>query len=185
MPTDGPDDLVAIHSIKLIPKSANFRQAAGRESIGKRDEFRNVIYAHSPSSIDLSGADTQKRSRCISGSVLRRKIGPVTFRVLVDNSDREVFTKKLADPEVWEDADIDLSAYGGRTVKLVFRTEAARPETGGLVGQPAAYYQGAQRSAQRSYLYHRYLACRPCQPVRLCARHHALSENFGSIRNCL
>ena len=51
MPTDSLDDLVAIHSIKLIPKPASFPKSVGREALGKHDEYRNAIYVHSPSTV--------------------------------------------------------------------------------------------------------------------------------------
>ena len=48
MPTDGLNDLVAIQSIELIPRQTEFPEAAGRQMLGKREEYRNAIFVHSP-----------------------------------------------------------------------------------------------------------------------------------------
>ena len=133
MPTDAPDDLVAIHSIKLIPKSANFRQPVGREFIGKRDEYRNALYAHSPSSVTFQ-APVPKAGRLHFAIGVAEKDKPVRFRVALNGV--EVFARDLADSGVWEDADVDLSAYGGRTAKLEFKTDSERPGAVGLWANP-------------------------------------------------
>ncbi len=51
MPTDSLDSLVAIQSIELIPRKTEFPEAAGRAMLGKREEYRNAIFVHSPSSL--------------------------------------------------------------------------------------------------------------------------------------
>ena len=50
MPTDGLNGLVAIRSIELIPRKTS-SQPGGSRDLGKREEYRNTIIAHSPSSL--------------------------------------------------------------------------------------------------------------------------------------
>jgi arylsulfatase A-like enzyme len=135
MPTDSLNALVAIHSIKLIPKPASFPQLTGRESLGKRDEYRNVLYVHSPSTITFP-ISVPANGHVHFGMGITAKQNPVTFRIAVEGSSSDLYSKVVNDPEVWEDADVDLSRYGGRTVKLVFRTDAERTGTVGLWANP-------------------------------------------------
>ncbi|MGH9664836.1 MAG: sulfatase-like hydrolase/transferase, partial [Bryobacteraceae bacterium] len=135
MPTDGLYDLVAIASIKVIPRKANFLEPASRLFVGKREEYRNVLYAHSPSVISFA-APVPGAGELHFGIGVTEKADPVTFRVFVDGSASPVYSKTLADPEIWEDASIDLSAYAGKKIKISFQTEAARKGTVGLWANP-------------------------------------------------
>ena len=76
------------------------------------------------------------------------KQNPVTFRIAVEGSSSDLYSKVVNDPEVWEDADVDLSRYGGRTVKLVFRTDAERDGDGRALGESFADELRRRRSAQ-------------------------------------
>ena len=51
MPTDSLNDLAAISSIELLPRKTSFTLAAGRQIFGKREEYRDTLYAHSPSTV--------------------------------------------------------------------------------------------------------------------------------------
>jgi arylsulfatase A-like enzyme len=133
MPTDGLDDLVAIRSIELIPKKVDFPQAAGRQTIGKREEYRNALYAHSPSSLAYE-VNVPKDGRLRFGIGTTEKNSPIVFRVLADS--KELYSKTLADAGVWEDADVDLASYAGRNVKLVFQTNATHEGAVGLWANP-------------------------------------------------
>ncbi|MGH9663910.1 MAG: sulfatase-like hydrolase/transferase, partial [Bryobacteraceae bacterium] len=141
MPTDGLNDLVAIASIKLIPRKASFPEPAGRLFVGKRDEYRNTLYAHSPSAISFV-APVPKEGRLHFGIGVTENGDPVTFRVSAEGSARPLYSKTLADPEIWEDADIDLSAYAGKKIRLTFRTDAARKGTVGLWANPLLTTRG-------------------------------------------
>ena len=85
MPTDGLFDLVAIKSIRLVPKKANFTQAAGRQFIGKREEYRNTLYAHSPSTLTFE-FPVPKDAHLHFGMGITEKNSPVKFRVVADGS---------------------------------------------------------------------------------------------------
>lgn len=133
MPTDGLNDLVAISSIELIPRKVEFPKAIGRQMIGKREEYRNTLYAHSPSSVAYE-VKVPKNARLHFGVGITEKNSPITFRVVADS--QELYSKTLADADLWEDADVDFSSYAGRNVKLVFQTNAEKQGTVGLWANP-------------------------------------------------
>lgn len=134
MPTDGLFDLVAIQSIALIPRKADFPQSAGRQFIGKREEYRNTLYVHSPSTVTFE-IPVPKNARLHFGIGITEKKSPVTFRLMADGSN-ELYSKTVTDPDTWEDADVDLSPYGGRNVKLAFETSAEKQGTVALWANP-------------------------------------------------
>lgn len=122
MPTDSLDQPVAIHSIKLIPKPASFTQPAGREELGKRDEYREALYVHSPSSITFP-LTISPDAHLHFGIGTTTRNGAITFRVALDGAN--LFSKTLSNPDYWEDADVDLSRWAGRSVKFQLQTESA------------------------------------------------------------
>jgi choline-sulfatase len=125
MPTDSLDDAVAIHSIKLIPKPANFANSLGRESLGKADEYRDAIYVHSPSVLTFPLL-VPSNGHLHFGMGTTVKGNPITFRVSVGEAAVNLFSRTIDYQDRWEDADVDLSRWGGRTIKLQLRTESAR-----------------------------------------------------------
>ena len=133
MPTDGLFDLVAIKFIRLVPKKANFTEAAGRRFIGKQEEYRNALYVHSPATITFE-VPVPKGGRLHFGMGITEKGSPVTFRVSADS--REVYAKTVSAPDAWEDADVDLSSYGGRNVKLMFATSTGKEGAVALWANP-------------------------------------------------
>ena len=133
MPTDGLFDLVAIKWIKLVPRKADFTQQAGRATVGKRDEYRNSLYVHSPSTITFE-VTIPKQGRLHFGVGITEKKNPITFRVTADSKD--LYTKTVADTDAWEDADVDLSAYSGKSVKLTFATSTEKAGTVALWANP-------------------------------------------------
>ena len=132
MPTDGLFDLVAIKWIKVIPRKADFTEAAGRRFIGKREEYRNVLYVHSPATVTYE-VPVPAQAQLHFGMGITEK-EPVTFRVMVDG--HELYARTVVDPDVWEDAEVDLSAAGGKNVKLVFATSTKGAATVGLWASP-------------------------------------------------
>lgn len=135
MPTDSLTDLVAIRSIKLIPKPAGFLHPSGRETLGKRDEYRNAVYVHSPSAIDFP-------IRVPAGGHFHFGIGiteqgrAVTFQVSVKGSQGTLFSKTVSDPDRWQDASVDLSRWSGREITLRLQTQSAKTGEVGLWSNP-------------------------------------------------
>ena len=82
MPTDSLTDAVAISSIRLVPRKANFPGAAGKLYFGKGEEYRNVLYAHAPSSLDFD-VPVPRDGRLHFGMGVTADGSPVTFRVQV------------------------------------------------------------------------------------------------------
>jgi arylsulfatase A-like enzyme len=134
MPTDHIFALVAIDFIELVPRKASFPDPAGRLVIGKREEYRNTLYAHAPSSITYE-VPIPKGARLHFGTgVVEKK--PVTFRIVTGASNTELYAKTLDNPDTWEDAEVDLSAYEGRNIKLAFQTSSAAHGAVGLWANP-------------------------------------------------
>jgi arylsulfatase A-like enzyme len=124
---------VAIRSIKLIPRRTEFPLAAAGQNIGKREEYRNTVYAHSPSSIAYE-VKVPNGAHLHFGIGITQKNASITFRVGADS--KELYVKTLTDVDVWEDADVDLSRYAGRKVRLDFQTSSAKPGDVGLWANP-------------------------------------------------
>ncbi|MGH9594352.1 MAG: sulfatase-like hydrolase/transferase, partial [Bryobacteraceae bacterium] len=135
MPTDSLNGTVAIHSITLVPKPAVFAKAAGREFLGKRDEYREAIYVHSPSVIAFP-VSVPPNAHLHFGLGTTEKNRPVKFRVSVEGTSADLFAKTLNDPDGWEDADVDLSRWSGRRINLQLRTESSQPGIAGLWASP-------------------------------------------------
>ena len=134
MPTDDLNAPVAIESISLVPRESQFSTPAGVTSVGKREEYRRVIFARAPSSITYLAPVP-------AGGRLRLGLGvssaaAVTFRVLVGEPGKEVFSATLSDPNVWKDADVDLAAFGGGTRQVVLRTESRARDAVGFWANP-------------------------------------------------
>ncbi len=125
MPTNSLRDSVAIHSIKLIPKPANFTKPYGKDFLGKSDEYREAIYIHSPSVMTFSVA-------VASGSHLHVGLGSIskesamTFRISIAGATGDLYSKIVTDPDQWADADIDLSRWAGKSVSLRLKAESNR-----------------------------------------------------------
>jgi hypothetical protein len=59
---------------------------------------------------------------------------PVTFRVQLPG--RDLYSKTVSSAGAWEDAEVDLSAYGGRNLKLVLTVESSVAGAVGLWANP-------------------------------------------------
>lgn len=135
MPTDSLGELVAIRSIKLIPKKAKFSSPAGHDFLGKRDEYRNALYVRSPSSLIFS-VTLPLNAHLHFGIGATSIDSPVKFRVSIEGSSNDLFSEVFKDTEHWQDADLDLSRWSGQTVKLQFRTDSEKAGNVSLWANP-------------------------------------------------
>ncbi|MFN7995017.1 MAG: sulfatase [Bryobacteraceae bacterium] len=133
MPTDSLTDVVAIRSIEIVPRAAAFTEGAGREFVGKREEYRNAVFVHSPSAIAYE-VSIPPAARLDFGMGVTEDRVPVTFRIAAGA--REIFSKTLSDVGAWQDAAVDLSGFAGQSVKLVLETSSAKPGTVALWANP-------------------------------------------------
>lgn len=133
MPTNSLSAAAAISFIKLVPRKAVFPRTTGRLYFGKNDEFRNVLYAHTPSSLDFDLA-VPRDAHLHFGMGVTADGAPVTFRVQIAGQD--LYAKTIATTSAWEDADLDLAAYAGRSIELVLRVESKQAGTVGLWANP-------------------------------------------------
>ena len=133
MPTDGLFDLVAISSIRIVPRKANFPQATGRQFIGKSEEYRNTLYVHSPATV-IFEVPVPRDARLHFGMGVTEKNSPVTFRVVANSN--QLYSKTVTSADAWEDVDVDVSSYAGRNIKLAFETSAEKPGAVALWANP-------------------------------------------------
>jgi hypothetical protein len=127
MPTDDLFAAAAFDFIELVPRKETLGAPAGLTTIGKLDEYRSALFSRAPASIAFDIPIPA------GGPVLHFGLGvagraPVTFRVLVGPGKTELFSKQVSDPDRWEDAETDLSAYAGTTAHIIL--ESASSATG-------------------------------------------------------
>lgn len=130
MPTDSINQLVSISSIELVPRRLRFTEASGRQNVGKQEEYRNTLYVAAPSSLAYDVA-VPAGGRIVVGLGVVDK--PVTFKI---SAGSVLFSRTVTDTENWTDAEVDLAAYAGRNVRLVFQTESAARGAVGLWANP-------------------------------------------------
>ncbi|MFN7995028.1 MAG: sulfatase [Bryobacteraceae bacterium] len=133
MPTDSLTDLVAIHSIRVVPRKSSFAGTSGKLFFGKDEEYRNVVYAHAPSTLGFDVA-VPRQGRLHFGLGLAVAGAAVTFRVQAGSKD--LYSKTLSTIDAWEDGDLDLSAYAGQNLKLLLRTDSPQAGAVGLWANP-------------------------------------------------
>jgi arylsulfatase A-like enzyme len=121
MPSDNPNDIAAIEYIELTPRKSLFAGPAGRLMVGKREEYRNTIYVHSPSTLTYEVPVAEKSSLHF-GIGIAENDKPVEFEIRAAAGEKVLYSKKLDDPEIWVDAQVDLSEYAGQTLRLALKT---------------------------------------------------------------
>ncbi|MCP5113311.1 MAG: hypothetical protein GY953_20965, partial [bacterium] len=127
-PTDSPNQVAAIDYIRLVPRQTRFRGPAGVQFVGKQSDYRNAIYAHTPSSINYEVLVPP-------GGKLRFGVGsaeagkPIDFRIRADAGE-PLFSRRVSDHEVWQDVEVDLSHHAGDEIKLTFETDGYGGATG-------------------------------------------------------
>jgi arylsulfatase A-like enzyme len=134
MPTNDLNAPVAIDYIELKPRANSLVESAGRSIVGKREEYRNAIFARAPSSISYDISFPRNAVLRFANGVSSN--APVTFRVLAEPSNVELFSRTLKQADSWEDAEIDLSRYARVKQKLVLKTESASRDAVGLWANP-------------------------------------------------
>lgn len=134
MPTDSLFAPVAIDFIELVPRKTRLTDPVGRRVVGKQEEYRSAIYAHAPSSITYEVPIPKNASLHVGLGVLGSK--PVTFRILAGASRSVIFSRRMDNPDAWEDAAVDLSAFEGRTTPVVLETSSEAEGAVGLWANP-------------------------------------------------
>lgn len=132
MPTDSLTGLVAISSIRVAPRKPTFPGPAGKLYFGKNEEYRNVLYTHPGSTLTFDVAAPREGRLHFGMGIVAA--GPVTFRI--QSGGKDLFTKTVATAEDWDDGDVDLAPFAGRSLKLVLRTDSTRPDAVGLWANP-------------------------------------------------
>jgi choline-sulfatase len=134
MPTNDLNAPVAIDYIELRPRKSRFTSATGRSTVGKREEYRNTIFARASSSITYEVSVPKNAVMRFATGVSSSK--PVTFRILSGPSNAELFSRTVSDRAAWEDAEVDLSKYAATNQKFTFRTESDARDAIGFWANP-------------------------------------------------
>lgn len=135
MPTDDLFAPVAIDFIELIPRKESLSSPAGRTSVGKREEYRNALFARTPAAITYE-FPVPKRAPVLHFGMGISGGGPVAFRIVTGPSSTDVFSRTLSDPDAWEDAEVDLAPYAGKTTRFRFLTVSEAPGAVGFWSNP-------------------------------------------------
>ncbi len=130
MPTDDLSAAVAFDFIELVPRKETLGAPAGLATIGKLDEYRSTLFARAPASIAFDVPIPAGNTVLHFGLGIAGK-APVTFRILAGPAKAELFSRQASDPDRWEDAEADLSAYAGTTLRLVLENAS---NSAGAVG---------------------------------------------------
>jgi arylsulfatase A-like enzyme len=134
MPTDDLYAPVAIDSIELIPRRAAFDRPVGRQFLGKQEEYRNVIYVHTPATLDYE-VQVPEGARLQFGVGIAGR-APVNFRIRAGPAQEELWAASVSDPGEWQDAAVDLGRFAGRSLRLVFEADASQAGAVGLWANP-------------------------------------------------
>ncbi|MFN7919032.1 MAG: sulfatase [Bryobacteraceae bacterium] len=134
MPTDSIDQLVSIGSIEIVPRRLRFAGGSGRQNAGKQEEYRNTVYAAAPSSISFPVKVPAGGARMSFGMGIVDQ--PVAFRVAVAGTAAPLFSRTVSDARAWAEAEADLAAYAGRTIRLTLSTESTARGAVGLWANP-------------------------------------------------
>ena len=134
MPTDDLFAPVAIDSIELVPKRTRFSSPAGRARFGKREEYRNAIFTRTPSTITYE-VPVPKGARLHFALGVSTK-APVTFRITAGDTNKQLFAQTHSDPDSWQDAEVDLSAFARTTVKIAFEAASEARDAVALWANP-------------------------------------------------
>ncbi len=123
MPVDDGNATAAIDSISLVPRESPFTAPAGVANAGKREDYRNVIYAR-------AGASITYELPVPPGAVMRFAAGtasasPVTVKVLAGPGSKEIFSVTARDPDAWQDMVVDLSQWAAPRQRIVLSAESA------------------------------------------------------------
>ena len=130
MPTDDLSAPVAFDFIELVPRQEALGAPSGLTTIGKLDEYRSTLFARAPASIAYD-IPVPTRAPVMHFGLGTAGKASVTFRVLAGAAKAEIFSKQVSDPDRWEDAEVDLSAYAGTTAHIALESVS---NTAGAVG---------------------------------------------------
>ena len=134
MPTNDLNAPVAIDYIELKPRRNRFTSPTGRQRYGKREEYRNAIFARAPSSITYEVQYPEERRAALRyGDYISTRSRFAFCRVHPMSS---YFPRTVHDAEAWQDAEVDLSKWAGTNQKITLRTESDARDAVGLWANP-------------------------------------------------
>lgn len=119
-PSDSAEDRVEIDYIRFLSRAHQYHAAPfGTATETRNRELRQVLYAHTPSSLTYRVTVPAGKSTLRFGVALLEN-QPVVFAVQV--AGRTVFQTGLATSDIWRDATVAMDAFAGQEVDITFST---------------------------------------------------------------
>ena len=129
----------------------DYPQPSGRRSVGKQDEYRNAIYMHSPSALTFNVAFRPGMRACtLRHGHHGERDAPSDSGSRWKDADASTRRRSAIRP-IGRTADVDLSAYGGRKVKLTLTHGSSACRCRGAMGK-SAHHAGAMRRRRPNVL---------------------------------
>lgn len=140
------DARVEIESFRILDRTYSVLKGApfnvGYENV--KDEIRRVLFASTPSRITYKAKVPPSNPRLLFGISTPDETIPTTFEVSVGHGGREqtVFSRTISGEGTWDDVELSLGAWAGKTVDISFVTSAPEQNLGHwsnpvLLGEPA------------------------------------------------
>lgn len=129
-PSNVNGDRVEVDFLRFVPKRDIYQAGgcgAGSETLGR--ELRPALFCVSPAALIYELEIPSDEPRLAFGTGVLDAGDPVQFTVSVDPLDgnvgeTEIFSRRMAASESWEDATVDLSPWAGQRLRITFRTES-------------------------------------------------------------
>jgi arylsulfatase A-like enzyme len=138
---------IEIDYIRFVTKKEKFlRTPCDRTYIQKDNEFRSALYMNTPCRLRYTVPLAQAPAYLSFGTGVLESGDPVEFKVSLESNNTEtvLFLKKADDPGIWTFEKLDLSAYAGKTVSVIF---SAASRTGNIAfwSNPVIYTQPKEK----------------------------------------
>jgi arylsulfatase A-like enzyme len=127
-PSNRAGDVVELDFLRFVPKGRKYAaRPFGRAYEARDDELRSVLYSGSPQRLAFSVEVPADAPRLGFGMSVLEADDPVRFRVAVVSatSETEIASTRVASPERWHDAELDLAPWAGRRVEIALGVESA------------------------------------------------------------
>jgi arylsulfatase A-like enzyme len=117
-----------MESIRFMSTHAKYLReinGASYEVVG--GEMRRCMYMIPPQSLQYSLQIPEKKVTLEFGTSILMKKEPVTFEIFIeaDGGERNLYSKTIANTDIWSDTTLDLSPWSGKHVRLVLKVKGA------------------------------------------------------------
>ncbi len=155
-------DAVEIQSIRFLGKEALFPESYGAKRVKVGRETRSALYAHCPVEIGFRGVAIPEAGVLQTALAIfseesvdeGTRLPPAVFEILVreGGSTTLVLERPMGRQRQWHDCRIDLSAWAGRSVDLIFHARSEAAEQVAAWSDPVVYQPQKQAPLVVLYL---------------------------------